>query len=165
MYRYNVEAGKYFISGRSALLNAKTTLLTCVTDKVEVTSDHVDFNHTLLPFLSEFQPFHDELDLNSLVSTGPEIETEPKELYEAEQIVKKRFNAQKTQYEYYVKWVGYASSENTWELPSNIPSSMLNEFESSLLGHSSTSEEPRRLGLRDRASRKLTCKPDYIVNT
>jgi len=63
-----------------------------------------------------------------------------------------------------VKWIGYASAENTWELPSNIPSVQLNTFESSQLVGASTATTSERSGLRDRTTRRLKNKPDYIVN-
>ena len=81
-----------------------------------------------------------------------------------EAIVKKRFNASKVQYEYLIKWIGYSSTEITWELPSNIPKEILDAFEQKLLDHSTSTQEPRRSGLRDRATRKLTAKKDFIVN-
>ena len=132
IYKYDTEVKVYIISGRSALLKSHSTLIANVTDFIKATSDHVEFDYTLSP-LSEYEPFHDELDFE---------EKETGELYEVEKIIKKRFNAQKTQYEYLVKWVRYASSENTWELPSNIPSGILDAYERSLLAHSSAIEEP-----------------------
>ena len=79
-----------------------------------------------------------------------------------EKIEAKRFNAQKVQYEYLVKWLGYCAAENTWELPSNIPSDTLNNYERSILD--THAEEPRRAGLRDRGIIKRKSKPDFILN-
>ena len=92
-------------------------------------------------------------------SSTTDNESDP---YIVERIEAKRFNSQKAQYEYKVKWLGYSSTENSWELPSNIPSSILDAYEQSILNTSS--REPRRQGLRDRSTRKVLSKPDFIVN-
>lgn len=83
--------------------------------------------------------------------------------YIVERIVDKRFNAHKSQYEYLVKWLGYDTNENTWELPTNIPNNKLQQYEQRLLSKGTTTE-PRKCGLRPRASIKSTLQPDYIVN-
>ena len=121
IYKYDTEVKVYIISGCSALLKSHSTLIANVTDFIKASSDHVELDHTVSPLI-EYEPFHDELDLDFIISTITNVDEEKEtgELCEVEKIIKKRFNAQKTQYEYLVKWVGYASSENTWELPSNI---------------------------------------------
>ena len=43
----------------------------------------------------------------------------------AEKIVRKQYNVEKQQYEYLIKWLVYAQTENTWELVDNIPDDML----------------------------------------
>lgn len=75
----------------------------------------------------------------------------------------KRFNAHKSQYEYLVKWLGYDTNENTWELPTNIPNNKLQQYEQRLLSKSTTTE-PRKCGLMPKASIKSTLKADYIVS-
>lgn len=166
VYCYDPELEVYLVSGRSGLLKANSILLCDVTDLVKATADGNHFDHTMSPMLIGYEPFHAELDLSLLTAADSEedegdSEDEP---YIVEKIVKKRFNGVKTQYEYLIKWLGYSSKENTWELPSNIPQALLNEYEQSLMDHSSSDEPPRRAGLRDRSSRKLTKKPDFIVN-
>ena len=76
--------------------------------------------------------------------------------------MKKRFSNHRNQHEYLIKWQEYTSSENTWELPENIPANMLAEFEKQLLAASSQTSEPRRSGLRQ--SQKVAHKSDYILN-
>lgn len=48
---------------------------------------------------------------------------------EIEEIVKKQFNSRLNQYEYLVKWKGYSSKHNTWELITNIPDDLFCDFE------------------------------------
>ena len=165
IYKYDPQTKLYTLSGRSGLLKAKS-LLADVTTLIDADSDHgILLDHKSVPTLISYEPFHDDADLQLLVpEEQPEPQREEDEPYIVENIVKKRFNAQKTHYEYLVKWVGYCSDENTWELPSNIPLPILNEYEQKLLDHSS-GKEPLRSGLRDRVSRKLTSRPDFIVNT
>ena len=65
-----------------------------------------------------------------------------------------------------MKWIGYYSTENTWELLTNIPDAILGTYKQSLLNKASTSSntDVRRSGLRDRATNKATNRPDFIVN-
>ena len=73
-------------------------------------------------------------------------------------IITKKYNSHRNQYEYLVKWQGYTDEDNTWELPDNIPSTILDKFEQSLLyGH-----EPRKVRLRQ--NRKLIAKKNFILN-
>ncbi len=59
-----------------------------------------------------------------------------------------------------IKWVGYSSTENTWELPSNIiPQEMLDSFEQKQLDYSRFTQSQG-----DQVSRKLINKKDFIVN-
>ena len=57
----------YIISGRSALLKSHSTLIANV-DFIKDTLDHVEFDQTLSP-LSEYEPFHDDSDLDFIIST------------------------------------------------------------------------------------------------
>ena len=83
--------------------------------------------------------------------------------YIVEKIVKKRYNTHGEQYEYLGKWQGYVSAENTWELPSNIPNSILQAFKNSLV-QSTTGDlgQTRREGLRK--NRKTANKGGFILN-
>ena len=60
-------------------------------------------------------------------------------------------------------WQSYCTAENTWELPSNIPNSMLQEFESSLV-QSKTGDlgQTRREGLQQH--RENASKEGFILN-
>ena len=170
LYKYDSEAKLYHSSGgRSSLLPASTTLIVNVTDHITTTPDGISFNHSSINDLADFEPFHSELDVDAritppstlLSSVLPSSDTE--DPYIVERIEKKRYNSRKVQYEYFIKWVGYSSKENTWELPSVIPSIILDKFERSLLD--AHSDEPRRPGLRERSKLKTPNKPDFILNT
>ena len=82
---------------------------------------------------------------------------------EIEEFVKKQFNGRLNQYEYLVKWKGYSSKHNTWELITNIPDDLLRDFEVPSIMPSATAESaPSVYGLRDRQSIKPRYNPGYI---
>ena len=170
VFEYNPTTLSYTPVGRSALLSAAKVLQMNVTDHVTGSDSCKQFDYTTVPELLEFVPFHADLDLNSRIGVNvaqalPEND-DSNDPYIVEKILKKRYNSHKVQYEYFVKWQGYSASENTWELPSNIPPFLLEEYEQTILHSQSTvTGEPRRSGLRDRSTRKVTEKHDYILNT
>jgi hypothetical protein len=51
------------------------------------------------------------------------------DIYTVEKILRKRFNATKNYTEYYLKWEGYPSSQNSWEPAENITADVIQEFE------------------------------------
>ena len=114
----------YYSSGRYALLRASSTL-----HIITRTPDGITLSHIDIPELSEYEPFHLELDLaeripsSSTPTSNPSNRSEATEndIYIVEKIEKKQYNSKKVQYEYFIKWLGYSSKEKTWELPSNIP--------------------------------------------
>ena len=62
------------------------------------------------------------------------------------------------QYEFLLEWKCYSEKHNTWELITNIPDTMIMQFE---LDNATLSlEETSRSGLRDR----LTIKPKFDSN-
>ena len=137
------------------------------------TIEGIQLDHMAIPDLIEYKPFHSDIDLHIQLSdatdsqNGANMEPDPEadedtDPYIVERIVDKRFNAHKSQYEYLVKWLGYDTRENTWELPSNIPDNKLQQYERSL--SKDTESEPRKHGLRPRSSLKSTLKAHYIVN-
>ena len=85
---------------------------------------------------------------------------EDEEEYIVENIVKKNFNARLGQYEFLVKWKGYSTKHNTWELISNIPDAIVDEFERDqqilALTHA-----PIRPGLRDKLSNQNVIQTSY----
>ena len=139
LYKYDSTNKHYQSSGRSALLHASKTLHINVSDNIVRKSEGVYFDDSALSDLAEFEPFHSDVDIaswrKSPASTSDESpaadEIEP---YIVETIERKRFNSNKVQYEVFVKWLGYSCKENTWELPSNIPASILDAYERSLQG-------------------------------
>ena len=46
-----------------------------------------------------------------------------------ERIIDKQFHCQRNRYEYLVRWVGY--TDQTWELPGNIPDKLIKAYENS----------------------------------
>lgn len=78
------------------------------------------FDHKSIGELGEYEPFHSELNLSTRVTSpvSSHLPQDPADCdpYIVERIEKKRFNSHKVQYEYYVKWLGYVSAENTWEI-------------------------------------------------
>ena len=64
----------------------------------------------------------EELDVNA--SNNDEDDSDP---FIVDNVLDKRFHRQRNQYEYLVSWVGY--TDQTWELPSNIPPRLLEAYE------------------------------------
>ena len=159
--------------GRTGLLRTMSTLISNVSIYIDTTSISDSLVQLDLEglkshdVLRDYIPFHDELDISSrlgtLVQTSSGLATDEEtdhdsDLYLVEKIIKKRYNSQKHQYEYFVKWQGYSSTDNTWELPENIPNDMLDNYEQNLL----SSKSIRKSGLRQ--NRKLISKKDFILN-
>ena len=150
------------------MLSACSSMIKDVTLFVTATTKRTNIKLNLKSVLDmkDYVPYHADLDIQkrlpqdrtSLVNTACTID----EPYLVEKVVKKRFSNHQNQHEYLIKWQGYTSSENTWELPENIPANMLAEFEKQLLAASSQTSEPRQSGLHQ--SRKVAHKSDYILN-
>ena len=168
VFEYDPISLSYTPVGRSALLYAAKSLHMNVSDYVTSNASCKTLDHLLISELSEYVPFHADMDLSSRIdgSTSQAIPPDDRDStdpYIVEKILKKRYNSHKVQYEYFVKWQGYLPSENTWGLP---PQSLLEAYERSLLQKQCMVEnEPRRHGLRDRSTRKVTERNDYILNT
>lgn len=174
VYKYNSDTSSYSPGGKSGLLKAKEYLHVNVSDVVRGLPDNKIFDHESVDGLQEYRPYHNDLDLH--VQLEP-TSTNDKDLdadymcgnsgdddpFIVEKVVAKRYNSHKFQYEYKVKWLGYDSKENTWELPSNIPDKLLNKYEQSILSTASKPES-RRTGLRPRSSLRSTVKDNFIVN-
>ena len=168
VYQYNPQANSYSPAGRSALLKAAQVLHVNVNEFVKGGIECKFLDHQSIQQLSQYQPFHPDLDLQLDDSlSADDCASESDDPYIVESIVKKRYNSQKSQYEYFIKWLGYSSSENTWELPSNIPARLLEKYEQSLLSTQAAAHDgqPKRSGLRERSSRKISSKKDFILNT
>ena len=176
VYEYQADSSIYTPAGKSGLIKTADNLQINVTHLITRTMEGVQLDHMSIPDLIEYQPFHLDLDLHIKVPeagdpqnidpsdsiNGDEDESDS-DPYIVEKIVDKRFNPHKSQYEYLIKWLGYVAKENTWELPSNIPDSKLQQYEQRLL-NKDTETEPRKSGLRPRSSLKSTLKSDFIVN-
>jgi len=69
-------------------------------------------------------------------------------------LTKKRFNERKAQYEFLVSWVG--CSDQTWELPGNVPLEKVIKFDQDSCG------EVLRKDKTIKEARKKTVKDDMI---
>ena len=166
VFEYSPTTEFYTPKGRTGMLSACSSLIKDVTSFVTATTKKIKLNLKSVLDMKDYVPYHADLDIQkrlprdrtSLFNTACTID----EPYLVEKVVKKRFSNHQNQHEYLIKWQGYTSSENTWELPENIPANMLAEFEKQLLAASSQTSEPRQSGLRQ--SRKVAHKSDYILN-
>ena len=168
LFTYIPKANKYTRNGRSGLLKASSLLLINITENVKVCEDDVFFNYADIPKLTEYLPYHDDVDVEgrlatiskevdvSCASNDDENDDENDDPFIVETILDKRFHSLRNQYEYLVSWVGY--TDQTWELPSNIPPRLLQAYEN----HESVSREPNSAQYSLRPVRKLTEKNDYI---
>ena len=125
----------------------------------------VKLQYTDIEELQEYLPFSLNVNINSHIKRFSPDETfestcSESEEYIVEQILKKQFNSKLGQYEFLVKWKGYSEKHNTWELITNIPDTMITQFE--LDNATLTLEEISRSGLRDRRTIKPKFDPNFI---
>ena len=150
------------------MLSACSSLIRDATHFVTKTTEKIKLNPESMPGMKDYVPYHADMDIqkrlhqDGTASVNTDCTDQSNEPYLVEKVVKKRFSKHRNQYEYWIKWQGYTSSENTWELPENIPANVLAEFEKQLLAASSQTSEPHRSGLRQ--NRKVAHKADYILN-
>ena len=132
---------------------------------MNVNEGSVVFNYVVIPELTEYIPYHDDMDLEGRLSTTSEEtdvssanndDDENDDPFIMETILEKRFHRLRNQYEYLVSWVGY--TDQTWELPSNIPPSLLEAYEN----RTTASRELNGTQYSLCSVRKLTEKSDYI---
>ncbi len=162
-YKYHPATNTYTIDGKTGICKAAKVLLSDLT-KFICTEVSGDLKITVLP--TEYIPFHDDLDIEGRLprenpSEDEDNDEEIGDPYLVEKIVQRRF-FRNNQYEYLVKWCGYSDSDNTWELPSNVPDDIQSAFERTLVEPSSN-PRPRPQGLRQ--SRSVAHRKDYILNT
>ena len=139
IYSYSAEECVYNAAGKSSLCRADKVLLIDITSEVHQVGDNLRFDYKSLPSMESYIPYHEDVDIDSRVLESSceevsEFEEEQEnddddDPYIVERIIHKRFHPQRNQYEFLVKWRGYSETENTWELASNIPSEVLNNFE------------------------------------
>ena len=168
VYEYNPTTEFYTPKGRTGMLSACSSLIRDATHFVTKTTEKIKLNLESMPDMKDYVPYHADMDIqkrlhqDGTASVNTDCTDQSNEPYLVEKVVKKRFSKHRNQYEYWIKWQGYTSSENTWELPENIPTNVLAEFEKQLLAASSQTSEPCRSGLRQ--NRKVAHKADYILN-
>ena len=125
---------------------------------------------TYVEELQEYVPFTPGINIESRLDhendkcdeDNVDVGNEEEEPFNVESIVRKQFNSKLGQYEFLVKWKGYSTKHNTWELISNIPDSIITKFE--LHSTKKTTEPPKRPGLRDRNTIKAKSQPEYLSN-
>ena len=144
-HMYSPENCAYSPCGKSGVCKGISILLANVNDYVE---QEKNGSVRLNSVPEGYTPVHNDLDFLTLIPHDTTCEAEKSENedepYLVEKIVQKRFRS--NQYEYLVKWHGYVDSDNTWELPINIPSNLLFDYEKNLATPSTS--YPRREGLR-----------------
>ena len=135
VFKFKEQTNTFSLAGRSGLLKASQTLLIIVNSNVTGTVESKSIDYQSISELKGYVPYYDDLDIQARLpavtentSTSTNQNHMDEDPYFVETIVAKRFNTQKVQYEYLVKWLGYASSENTWELPTNIPNQALDSL-------------------------------------
>jgi len=102
--------------------------------------DAIIFNYQNFVELADFQSYHEDLDVKhrlTFISEGSDVafddgdnndnDDDDDDPFIVERIIDKQFHGQRNQYEYLVIWVGYTNQ--TWELPSNIPNKSIKAYE------------------------------------
>lgn len=171
VYRYNPDNNLYAVEGRTAILKAYKHLLTNISDDISLQKDNdisnsFLFDHSKISSLSEYVPYHEDMNIEERLSLSDNSNSDhdddsdhdgsENDLYLVDQVINKRFHKQRNQYEFLVKWVGY--TDETWELPNNIPFEKINEYETKMETNSKRADTPYQL----RPARKQTKKSDYI---
>ena len=129
--------------------------------------DAIIFNYQNFVELVDFLPYHDDLDAErrlTIISEGSDVTADDEDNNDddddpfiVERIIDKRFHGQRNQYEYLVRWVG-CYTDQTWELPNNIPDKLIEAYENSTVAARGGNDTQYSLW----PFRKLTEKNDYI---
>ena len=119
------------------MLKVHKTLISRVSKGDHFVNNNATINFRLeeIPTLCDYIPYHGEVDVEKRIEEslqGDEQEEESSEEtsqnpYIVNEILEKRFNGHRNQYEFLVSWIGY--SDITWEVADNIPSEKIQEFE------------------------------------
>lgn len=165
LFSYAANDGLYSTAGRSSLCKANKVLLAEVSSYVEPLGEMLKFDSQLVSTLTDYVPYHEEVDVDSRLqefehldeneeaAEEEEEDDEDSDPYIVEKVLKKRYHAQRQQYEFLVKWLGYSETDNTWELATNVPSHKIIEFEKN---------ESTTFVSRSGRSSRTTHKDDYI---
>lgn len=162
IYEYDPIEQLYKMQGRTGLLKAYNLLITKINEEITLHNElkAISFDHTKVAGLKGYVPFYaDEARLSETV-VDPEEQDEVSDnanLYIVDEVIQKRFHPQKNQYEFLVTWIGY--TDQTWELPNNIPSRKIAEFENKVVQQD---QSKRTLPYSLRSVRKKKIKMDYI---
>lgn len=66
VYKFDSKTSEYTAAGRSALMKASKVLIVEATN-IDMGIDSLKFDHSCIPNLNGYSPFHDDLDLNSII--------------------------------------------------------------------------------------------------
>ena len=117
-FKYHHANNIYTVQGKSGLCKANTVLLSNVTEYIHTKGDGLKLTN----YPPNYDPFHEDIDIEERLVEENTVEenevTDKEDMYIVENIVQRRFR--EDHYEYLVKWRGYADTDNTWEMPSNI---------------------------------------------
>ena len=162
VFDYDHINNSYKNAGRTGLLKASQTLITCISKDYQFVDSNgiVKFNLENISELNGFSPYHGDIDVDKQLEElqtgidepgdedrGDETNDDP---FIVKEVLEKRFHGSRNQYEFLVSWIGY--TDTTWELANNIPHNKILEFEK----RSSIQES------RSGRVRKPAVKPDYI---
>ena len=163
IYVYDHSTSSYTWNGRSGFLKACKLLIVNVTNEVFLDEENrtISFDHSKIADLQGYLPFHDDIDFEARLpkesaSIPEDAEQADADPFIVDKIIKKRFNSQKSQYEFLVSWVGY--TDETWELPENIPDNKIDEYENRDNEKGIPTDRPYGL----RLTRKQKKKDGYI---
>jgi len=97
-----------------------------MTENVKVCEDDVTFNYAVIPELTEYLPYHDDVDVEGRLATISEEVDVSSASNDDDPFIVETILDMRNQYEYLVSWVGY--TDQNWELPSNIPPRLLQAY-------------------------------------
>ena len=163
IYAYDHSTSSYTWNGRSGFLKACRLLIVNIDNEVFLNEENrtISFDHSKITDLQGYLPFHDEIDFEAWLSKesasiSEDAEQGDTDPFIVDKVINKRYNSQKSQYEFLVSWVGY--TDETWELHDNIPDNKIDEYENRVNKKEVLTDRPYGL----RLTRKQTKKDGYI---
>ena len=163
IYAYDQSTSSYTWNGRSGFLKACRLLIVNIDNEVFLNEENrtISFDHSKITDLQGYLPFHDDIDFEARLSKesasiSEDAEQGDTDPFIVDKVINKRFNSQKSQYEFLVSWVGY--TDETWELHDNIPDNKIDEYENRVNKKEVLTDRPYGL----RLTRKQMKKDGYI---
>ena len=112
IFKYDADNEFYTRDGRSGLLKANRYLLLDITNDIicQEGESIIRFDHTKIQDLSDYIPFHEDVDIEARLSRTDDSTTQyydnNDDQYTVEMVIDKRFHRYRNQYEFLVKWIG-----------------------------------------------------------